>query len=109
MIGVAFEVVQRTQQGAENDRDDQQVEVYREGIDLDGAVERVKGSRFDVAELNDAGIACGERGEDRQPAQKFTRAARLQAGLRDHDEHAANGKDDLGQQRQKIWGHYFTP
>ncbi len=75
VVGVAFEVVERAEQGDKDDGCDEEVEEDGEGVDLDGAEEGVDGSK---AELIPAGEAGGEGAEDGEPAEGL--AAALAAG-----------------------------
>ena len=99
---VALEVVERAEEGDEDDGGDEDVEEDREGVDLDGSREGAGGAE---AELEPAGDAGGDGGEDREPAEGLAGGAGLEDGLGEHDEDAGEGEDEFGEEGEEIGGH----
>ena len=104
VAGVAFEVVERAEQGDEDDGGDEQVEEDGEGVDLDGAGEGVQACR-----RLGAGTSWRRRRATvpRMASQPsgLRLAGGLEAGLGQHDENAGEGEDVLGQQGENVGGH----
>ena len=104
--GVAFKVVERAEEGDEDNGADDVVEEDGEGVDLDGVRRRRGACRSESwyqlarASGDGAGMAIQPRGLRLEP--------RAEAGLGQHDEDAGEGEDEFGQEGEDVRGHYFV-
>src|SRR5216683_2125030 len=97
--GVALEVVERAEEGGEDDRGDKDVEETREGVDLDGVVEGVEGAELELVPAGESCCCCAYDGE---PAERLAGVGGGQEGLGQHDEDAGEGEDVLGEEGEDV-------
>jgi len=97
--GVAFEVVERPEEGGEDDGGDEHVEERGEGVGLDGVGKGVEGAELKL-------IVAGEAGDggtgDGDPAEGLAGAAGLETGLGQHDENTGEGEDVFGEEGEDV-------
>ena len=93
--GVAVEVVERAEQGDEDDGGYEQMEEDGEGVDLDGAGEGEEGAEM---KLPDGGQAGGKGAEDGEPAQGLAAGTGGEDGFEQHDGYAGQGEEVLGEE-----------
>ena len=103
-----FEVIERGEQGNDDDCGDEEVEEDGEVVDLDGRVEGGEGAAHLVVDedvLVPGGGGGGGGAEDGEPAEGLAGLAGGEHGLGEHDEYARDGEDEFGEEAEEVGGH----